>query len=203
MIEEYNDYELVSLAQEHNDDANAILRKKYTRIINHLSQKYYHMIKNGAELIDIIQECNIAFEEAIITFNDKKNNTFYSYVTNCMEKHLISIIRQYKREKHIALNNAISFEEIEEDNKTIDKYIKDETTNPERILNERDTYNRIYQQLIKELTSFEECVISLKIQNFNYDEIAKILDKDRKSIDNAIQRIKRKKQKINDITSYE
>ena len=196
----YNDYELVSLAQEHNDDASMILRKKYARIINYLSQKYYHMIQNGAELMDIKQECNIAFEEAIITFNDKKNNTFYSYVTSCMEKHLISIIRQYKREKHIVLNEAISLDKIEEDeDKAIDKYICDETNNPEHIIHEIDEYNRIYKILTKKLTPLEECVVSLKIQNFNYDEIANILDKDRKSIDNTIQRISRKIKKINNI----
>ena len=196
----YNDYELVSLAQEHNDDASMILRKKYARIINYLSQKYYHMIQNGAELMDIKQECNIAFEEAIITFNDKKNNTFYSYVTSCMEKHLISIIRQYKREKHIVLNEAISLDKIEEDeDKAIDKYISDDTNNPEHIIHEIDEYNRIYKILTKKLTPLEECVVSLKIQNFNYDEIANILDKDRKSIDNTIQRISRKIKKINNI----
>ena len=73
MKDKYNDYELVYLAQEQNETALYILRKKYQPIIQKISTKYFNMIRVGLELSDIVQECSLAFEEAITKFNEQKN----------------------------------------------------------------------------------------------------------------------------------
>lgn len=190
-----NDYELVSMAQEQNEDATLILHQKYQPLIHKKSRKFYQYLQNkGIELEDLIQECTIGFEEAIHNFNQNDNVRFYTFACVCMDRQLMSELTRLNRDKHKFLNEAIPLETIDENNENgnLIDFIQDNTNNPEIGLLSKSETENLYAQIIKHLTSLEECVFRLKIQNFNYKEIADILDKDEKSIDNAIQRIKTK-----------
>ena len=110
-----------------------------------------------------------------------------------MDRQLITLAKKVDRDKHKLLNEAVPLETIEDDtNNNLIDFIKDNTDNPELDLLNEAEYQELYNKIIKKLTSFEECVFKLKVQNFEYKEIADILEKDPKSIDNAIQRIKTK-----------
>ncbi len=193
MTEKLNDYELVSLAQEQNEEALYLLRKKYQPLIQKLSSKYYKTLKHILELSDIKQECSLALEIAIENFNEQKNICFYTFATNCMENQLITTTRSYNREKHRALNEAISIDNVSsEEDKSLLDYLEDNRQNPLLQTLENEEYQNLYNKIISNLSPLEESVVILRIQNFTYNEIANILDKDKKSIDNALQRIKYK-----------
>ena len=87
---DYNDYELVSLAQELNEDAIDIIYKKYKPIIYKKALKYNKILKEkGLELNDIIQECYLILDYAIKNFNQDKDNIFYTYLNTCLDRNLI------------------------------------------------------------------------------------------------------------------
>lgn len=190
--DDLNDYELVSIAQELNEDAINLLHEKYQPLINKKCRKYMKYLHNkGIELSDLIQECTIGFEEAIHNFNPSDDVSFYTFANVCMDRQLMSELRRQNRDKYKLLNEAVPLETIdEEETPNLIDFIQDNSTNPELGLLSNEEYNELATTIIKELTPLEECVFKLKIQNFGYKEIADILDKDEKSIDNAIQRIK-------------
>lgn len=188
---DYNDYELINLAQEQNEDAIAILYEKYKPIIYQKSHKYIKFFK-GLELCDLVQECYIVLDSAIKNFNQDKDNIFYTYINICLDRHLISQYRKNSNGKNKLLNESIPIDTSIEDEKNLINTIIDNTNNPNIELTNYEEYIELYNQVIEKLTPLEECVFILKIENFDYQEIASILDKDKKSIDNAIQRIKSK-----------
>ncbi len=195
---ELNDNELISLAKENNEDAINLLHKKYQPLINKKCNKYYKYVKNkGVDLADLTQECLVGFEESINNFNPIDNVSFYTFTNVCMDRQLMTEIKRVNRDKNKLLNEAIPLETIdnEKDLNLID-YLQDNTDNPELGLLEEAEYQELYNKIAKNLTRLEESVFELRIQNFSYKEIADILDKDIKSIDNAVQRIKIK---INEI----
>jgi len=193
--EDLNDYELVSMAQELNEDAINLLHKKYRPLINKKCHKYIKYLQNkGIELSDLIQECTIGFEEAIKNFNPHDDVSFYTFANVCMDRQLMSEQTKQNRAKYKFLNEAVPLETIteEENDSNLIDFIEDNSNNPELGLLSNEEFKELYTTIIKELTHLEECVFKLKIQGFSYKEIADILDKDEKSIDNAIQRIKNK-----------
>lgn len=195
-----NDYELISMAQEMNEEASTILYKKYQPLIHKKCRKYYKYLQNkGIELSDLIQECTIGFEEAIKNFNQIDNVSFYTFANVCMERQLMSELTRLNRDKHKLLNEAIPLETIDEYNESnnLIDFIKDNSNNPEMGLLSNEEFHELYQKIATKLTTLEECVFKLKIQGFSYKEIADILEKDEKSIDNAIQRIKNKIKETN------
>ncbi|MBQ8681391.1 MAG: sigma-70 family RNA polymerase sigma factor [Bacilli bacterium] len=190
--EDLNDYELVSIAQELNEDAINLLHEKYQPLIKKKSCKYMKYLRNkGIELSDLIQECTIGFEEAIHNFNPNDDVSFYTFANVCMDRQLMSELTKQNRAKYKFLNEAIPLETLEDDSDiNLIDFIKDNSGNPELGLLSNEEFKELYANISKELTALEECVFKLKIQGFGYKEIADILDKDDKSIDNAIQRIK-------------
>jgi len=194
-----NDYELVSLAQEKNEDAINLLHKKYEPLINKKCRKIYNYVKTkGIELSDLIQECLIGFEEAINNFNQKDNVTFYTFCNLCMDRQLRSEITKLNRDKHKILNEAIPLEITNDQGEEINitDFIVDNEKTPETDILIHENITELITKIKEELTDFEECVFDLRLQEFEYKEIASILDKSPKAIDNALQRIKAKIKKI-------
>lgn len=189
----FNDNELVLLAKEHNEEASNILYNKYKPLITKKCSQIFKYVKNkGIEFSDLTQECLIGFEESIRNYNLDDEVTFYTFTNICMNRQLSTLIKKLSRDKHKPLNEAISLENtLEEENNLLD-FIGDNRLNPELGLLDEVEYQELYNKIREVLTYFEESVFNLKLQNFEYREIAEILDKDIKSIDNAIQRIKTK-----------
>ena len=196
MIDYYNlnDNELVSMAREHNEDAINLLHQKYSPLVNKKCSKCYKYVQNkGIEYSDLKQECLIGFEESIQNYNLLDSVTFYTFTNICMDRQLMTLIKKLGRDKHRFLNEAIPLEVINDDeNNNLIDFIEDNKGNPELGLLDEYEYQELYDKIVKKLTNFETCVFDLKLQNFGYKEIADILDKEPKSIDNAMQRIKNK-----------
>ena len=196
---ELNDYELVSLAQEKNEEAINLLHKKYQPLIYKKCKKIYtYVSKKGVELSDLIQECMIGFEEAIKNFNPNDNVTFYTFCNICMDRQLRSEITKLNREKHKILNEAIPIESINGEGEEINlaDFLISDDKNPEKDVVTHENIKELLDKIKETLTPFEECVFELRLQDFDYKEIANILEKTPKAIDNALQRIKAKLKKI-------
>lgn len=188
-----NDNELIELAREKNEDAINLLYDKYKPLITKKCSNYFKYVKDkGIEFNDLTQECLIGFEESIRNYNPKNDTLFYTFTSICMDRQLISLIKKVNRDKNRFLNEAISIEScLEGDSNLLDK-IEDNSYNPELDVIGDVEYQELYNKIIKVLTNFEECVFNLKLQGFDYEEISNILDKETKSVYNAMGRIKDK-----------
>ena len=187
-----NDYEILSMVAD-NEDATEALFKKYKPLIVGLAKKIYSTNQNtGLDLNDLIQEGMIGFSTAINTFDENKSATFFTYAKTCIERRLYSLIKSANRLKHQLLNESYYVEDLAHDNTTLENLLEDTTSNPEHKLLDSENAKELTKNIQKTLTPFESAVFELKISGFNYREIADILDKDSKSIDNAISRIKNK-----------
>ena len=204
MYDNLNDYELVSQAQELNEDAINILNEKYRPLIQKKCRKYFMYLKNkGLELEDLYQECILAFNDAITNFNELDDVSFYTFQNLCIDRKLVSELVKHNREKNKILNEAVPLEIYEKGKEVnLEDLIQDNKPNPELGIVQEEDLNLLINNVLSELTDLEEFVFKLKIEGFNYKEISDILDKDEKSIDNAIQRIKQKMKALLNKNTY-
>ncbi len=187
---EYNDFELVSLAQEGSEEALNILYKKYQHVILYKAKKIYRYIQNNwIDLNDIIQEATIGLNEAIKNYNQDENTVFYTFASVCIDRALLAILKRQKTEKNKLFIESLSLDYEEEYN--LYNSITDGITPETKLLNNTSD-NELYEKIIKNLTDFEECIFNLKIQGFNGKEISILLDINNKTVYNYIVKIKRK-----------
>lgn len=196
---DYNDYELINYVREKDEIASDILFKKYEPlIVTYASKMYPYCRYNGIEMSDLIQEGMLGLNLAINNFKENSDNLFYTFAKKCVERKMISLIIKSRRQKHKILNESLSLDYTLDDDKVGDlvSILKDNSLNPEEIVIEGDSEENLLKKIKSTLTDTEESVFELKIAGFDYKEIAEILDKTPKSIDNTIQRIKNKCKEI-------
>lgn len=186
-----NDYELLDKVSE-NELATEMLYEKYRPLISNIASKAYYKRKfPGLELSDFIQEGMIGLSVAINTFDESKETSFYTFARVCIIRRIMTLIMSQERNKHLLLNESISVESINSD-QNLEKIFEDNGSNPEiQILSDENTREMI-REIQDELTNFECEVFDLKVAGFDNKEIEELLEKDKKSIYNAIGRIKLK-----------
>lgn len=194
MYNELNDYELISYISENNEEANDIIFEKYKPLIIDRSNKLFTYCKNcGAEVNDLIQEGMVGLSDAIKNFSETKEASFYTYASKCINHKIISYIVKSRRLKNKILNNSIFLElNLQDESNSFGKNLADNSYNPEEILISEESKQEILDIIDKTLNDFEKEVMNLKINGFKYKEIADILGKDMKYIDNCIQKSKAK-----------
>ena len=193
---QYNDYELVFLAKEGNEDAINIIYQKYKPIIVRNSQtailKANH---HGIEISDIMQEGFIGLDEAINNFSENDNASFYTFAVLCINRQIINYLRKTTGGRDKILNDATPIDEY------VERNMKDDhDTEFSFIYKETEEY--IKEEIKKNLTEFENNVFNLKIDGYTFEEIANTLNRDVKSIYNTFHRIKLKIKKIIDEDDY-
>lgn len=193
---EYNDYELISLAKEGNEDAINILYQKYKPIIVSKSKEaIVRASHHGIEISDIMQEGYIGLDEAINDFSETDNASFYTFAVLCINRQIINYLRKTTGGKDKILNEAVAIDEY------VEKSLKDDF-DAEFSLIFKEYEKKIIKQIKIILTDFEKEVFKLRIDGYNFDEIANTLNKDIKSIYNTFHRIKSKIKKIIDEDDY-
>ena len=195
---EYNDYELLDFIAEADEDALKLMYKKYEPLIYQTAKKMVKYTKNtGLEMNDLIQEGNIGLSKAIETFDSMSEASFYTYAKLCIERAVISSIIKTTRLKRRILNESIPIDTTDDNGEGNDlsNLLTNDNNNPENILISEEKMNDIFNKVKSILTDFEMQVFELRVNNFQIKEIMDLLDKDYKSIDNAIQRIKTKLKK--------
>ena len=190
----FNDYELLDYIYSCNEDANEILLYKYRPLIVSIAKKMLKYCNGGVDLSDLVQEGMLGLNDAINSFRDDKETNFGTYARLCIERRIYSLAKSTRTYKNKILNESISIED--EDDVTIDRFLMDNSSNPDSMISENDFQNDIITKLESQLTDLEKRVLELKKNDFNYKEIADILEKEPKAIDNALQRIKNKLKNI-------
>ena len=175
------------------------LLRKYTSTVKKEARKMYLI---GADEEDLIQEGMIGLFQAIRDFEEGQGNSFSSFAFMCIRRQMYTAITASNRKKHQPLNSYISFDEpafLEEPEKTLEDTISadEKNTNPEQIVLDKEQADMIESVIVERLSSYEKKVLHLFLEGYSYDHIAQQLHKSRKSVDNAIQRIRRKFNSLN------
>jgi RNA polymerase sporulation-specific sigma factor len=190
---EINDSEILSYVRESSDEAKEIIYLKYKPLITNIAKRMFYTTPNlGLDLNDFIQEGMIGLNKALESFKESKDTTFYTYAKTIIERRLISVLLTAKRKKHQMLNEAVSLDFSLSDDFTLQDTIKSPNESPESKVISEEAEKELIKKIEKKLTPFESQVFNLKFNGFNYKEIASMLDKTPKAIDNALQRIKTK-----------
>ncbi len=193
-FKELSDEELVSLSQNGDDAALDFLLKKYRTAVLKRARTYFLI---GADHEDIVQEGMIGLFKAVRDYDVKKEAGFRGFAELCITRQMITAIKTATRQKHLPLNTYISLNRPlydEEYEITLMDVLGEEAkvVNPEEIMINREQFEDLEKRLQKILSSFERSVLSSYLQGKSYQEIGQHLGKDAKSIDNALQRIKKK-----------
>ena len=190
---DYRDEELVRIAQAGDDAVQDYLLDKYKSLVRAKSRAYFLI---GADSEDIIQEGMIGLYKAVRDFNGEKNTSFRSFAELCVNRQMITAIKAATRQKHQPLNSYISLNKPVYEDETEQTYMdllqEGAFLNPETLLIGQENRNFLEDQLVKHLSGFETRVLMVYLQGRSYFEIARTLKKPEKSIDNALQRIKKK-----------
>ena len=190
-----SDEKIVSLIKEGDEKALSYLLEKYKNLVNTKVGKYFII---GAEKEDIVQEGMIGLFKAIQNFNQEKQNTFKSFANICIERQLITAIKSSNRQKHMPLNsylslNTAAYDNNEEDSvELIDTFNSKTIEDPLETVMKKEYYKEIENAVNKSLSKFEKQVLDRFIKGESYTIIAQKLEAPVKSVDNAIQRIRKK-----------
>ena len=191
-----SDEEVIDIAKTGNKQALDYLINKYKDLVNLRVNKYYII---GAEKEDIIQEGLIGLFKAIKSYKPGMQNSFRTFASICIERQLITAIKTSNRQKHIPLNsylslnmNAYDSEQSDSDTTLLEIYNNATVEDPLETLTKKEYYNHIENAIENVLSDFEKKVLFRYIKGESYNKIAEELDTPVKSIDNAIQRIRKK-----------
>jgi len=162
----YNDYELIYNVRENDDFSRDVLYEKYSPIIRKLASEYYKKFNQyGYEFDDFLQEAYISFQKAIVRFNDNKGCLFYTFVVMCIKRSLITFSKRISN-KNLANTNMIDIDEC---------IVVDHQSSVDNILscNELET---LLKNMMYSLSFDLGNILELRINNFSYCEIGKLLD---------------------------
>lgn len=188
--------DILLLAREGNTEAVEFLLNKYKNFVKAKSRTYFLI---GAEKSDIVQEGMIGLYKAIKDYNPAGGSSFRSFADLCITRQIITAIKTATRLKHLPLNSYISLNKSSDDeneNTLIESILEIQHPDPEEIMINKERLGIIEQQLKSCLSKYETEVLKRYVAGKSYLEISKELEKSEKSIDNALQRIKKKLEKF-------
>ena len=187
------DEEVVELARQGDRDAQEYLIGKYKNFVRAKARSYFLI---GADKEDIIQEGMIGLYKAIRDYRPDKLSSFRAFAELCITRQIITAIKTATRQKHIPLNSYISLTkpiyDEDSDRTLLDVISGTRVTDPEELVISQEDFDDIEAKLGEILSSLEWNVLMYYLEGKSYQDIAEGLDRHVKSIDNALQRVKRK-----------
>ena len=185
------------------------LRDGEEKITDHIMDKYKNLVRSkagsmyilGADRDDLIQEGMIGLFKAIRDYDTGRDASFFTFADLCISRQMYTAVQAAGRQKHAPLNSYISLyadmgeKSDSEDMELIQSLISLSDKNPEDLLIDRENVESLEKFIERELSGFEKQVLDLYLTGMKYTQIAKVLGKDEKSTDNALQRIKAKLKK--------
>ena len=191
-----SDDELLELINKKDTDALDFLICKYKDLVNSKVNKYFII---GAEKEDIVQEGLIGLHKAIKDYKPDKQNSFKSFANLCIERQLITAIKSSNRQKHMPLNSYLSLnmtafenEDGNNDTQIVDVLENTVIEDPLDTITKKEYFSSVENVIDSSLSDFEKKVLNRYVQGESYVKIAERLDAPVKSVDNAIQRIRKK-----------
>ena len=192
-----NDEEIVVLCHDGDVTAEEYLLNKYKNFVRSKARSYFLI---GADHEDIVQEGMIGLYKAIRDFRPDKLSSFHAFAELCITRQIITAIKTATRQKHIPLNSYVSLNkplyDEESDRTLLDVIVEGRTTNPEELLISQEDVSSIHSRIGEVLSGLEQEVLAEYLDGKSYQEIAANLGRHVKSIDNALQRVKRKLEKF-------
>lgn len=188
------DEQIISQIKDGDEQALTFLLDKYKDLVNTKVGKYFII---GAEREDIVQEGMIGLYKAIKGFDNCKQNTFKTFANLCIERQLITAIKSSNRQKHMPLNSYLSlntsaYDDEGDGTELLETFEVNTIEDPLETIMKQESFNEIQNAVQKSLSKFEGQVLERYMQGESYEVIAKRLDTPIKSVDNAIQRIRKK-----------
>lgn len=196
-----SDEDVVKIAiSEGKSELFDFMVNKYKNFVRFKAKSYFLV---GAEREDVVQEGMIGLVKAIKNFNNTRSISFRSFAEICIRRQIITAIKTANRKKHVPLNSylpIVGAQKERSDNVYTEVPLKACLTNkifdPQEIFTIKETFEILKKRMNRNLSRFEKRVLEMHVQGLNYIEIALKMAKTPKSIDNAIQRAKKKMNKI-------
>ena len=193
------DEKLIENIKQEDQNALNCLIERYNEVVSMKANKFFMV---GAEKEDMVQEGMIGLYKAVKSFNTEKQNSFKTFANMCIERQLITAVKNSNRQKHIPLNSSISLNAAAyDDNEDMDKLdVLDVKVlnDPSDIIADREYFQSIENKIKENLSDFELQVLYEYEKGKTYAAIAEKLNAKIKSVDTAIQRIRKKANKIKD-----
>ena len=195
--EELHDTSLQILASEGDREAEEKLAERYLRLVRACARPLFLA---GGDSEDLIQEGTFGLLSAIRHYDPKSDASFKTFAEHCIRKRLLSVIKSASRLKHFPLNDGISLEQLsEEPGANLSAFPEFFRRTPEELVLARESKEELYLAFLQCLSKFEIKVLDLYLDGLSYREIADRLGKSAKSIDNAVQRIRHKLARNNNL----
>ncbi len=184
------------------------LRDGEEKITDYIMDKYKNLVRSkagsmyilGADKEDLIQEGMIGLFKAIRDYDSGRDASFFTFAELCISRQMYSAVQAAGRMKHIPLNSYISLgsnaKRGEDEGIDTLSVLAAHGLNPEELVIDKESVKLLEKQMEEELSSFEKQVLDLYITGMSYSQIAKVLGRDEKSTDNALQRLKSKIKKM-------
>ena len=188
-ILERGDEELCDLAAKGSRTAEEILVTRYARLVRAVTRPYFLA---GGDSDDLIQEGMVGLMKAVREFDSAKEASFRTFAEVCIRNRIYSVLRSANREKHSPLNQSISIETPFFDTNPFATGAYHAMLNPEDLLIVREDTAALRQRVESQLSHFEKRVLALYLEGLTQREIAREVQKPPKSVENAVQRIRRK-----------
>ena len=202
MAEKYADY-------RHCSDGELIdrLRRGEESIMDYICEKYKNLVRSkaksmfilGADNEDLIQEGMIGLFKAVRDFDAGRDASFYTFAELCISRQMYTAVQASKRQKHRPLNTYVSLDSSNtnnddgRENLLLSELLTDRTEqSPEELFLDKERVADLERTIEEELSDFERQVLDLYLTGMSYTEIAKVLGRDEKATDNALQRLKSK-----------
>ncbi len=187
----YSDEELVIFV--HNGDKSVLdyLMEKYKNLVRSQAKVMY---MQGADKDDLIQEGMIGLFKAIRDYDSGRDTSFKTFATLCVSRQIQTAVENAKRKKHTPLNSYVSLDASDDDGDMIryETLLSIAYSSPEEKIIDRERVSALNEAIRQALSPLEREVFALLLGGMNYVEIAKALKREEKSVDNALQRIKKK-----------
>jgi len=187
------DEELITLLRDGDKPAEEALYARYKQVVRSKARTYFLI---GADREDIIQEGMIGLYKAVCDYQFDKKTSFRAFAELCITRQIITAIKSATRKKHMPLNTYVSLNrsafEGDSDRPLIDVLSSAQISDPEDVLISRENYAAIAESIEHSLSKLEHDALGLYLQGYSYQQIADTLKKSTKSVDNAIQRVKKK-----------
>ncbi|HJV47586.1 MAG TPA: RNA polymerase sporulation sigma factor SigH [Bacillota bacterium] len=195
-----SDEEMVDMVRDGDSDALEFLINKYKNFVRAKARSYFLI---GADREDIVQEGMIGLFKSIRDFRGDKLSSFKAFAELCITRQIITAIKTATRQKHIPLNSYVSLDkpiyDEDSDRTLLDVICGNRVTDPEELIINQEKFEDIEDKMGQILSDLERQVLMLYLDGRSYQEIAVDLDRHVKSIDNALQRVKRKLEKYLEI----
>lgn len=195
-----NDYELLYLISENNEEAKELFYRKYKPIIEVKARKFVKYVESkGYDYNDLIQEGMIGLSKAIKDFSEQKDVQFTTFANICIERQIFSFMRNISAGRHKILNDSLSFDTTTNSyGKPLINLLDDKNINPETTFIESEEKEDLYNEIVSVLNEKEIEVFELRSKGFSYKEISSLLNITEKSVGKYIEKIKNKINKMLD-----